>query len=213
MLSVRFLLVCEGSSDRERVPHLEQCCVLAGADEAGGVAPDLSRLPAPIGHTVAEKLRVALRLEPRVDFAFLHRDADSRDPQPRYDEIQAATREVAADLRYVAVVPVQATEAWLLLEESEIRMVAENPGGSNFLDIPNPSVVENIVDPKERFEWIVLEASERKGRRHDRIRKNLPQKKRQLIRGLDPRSSVSEVPSWRKMFSNLESLMGQLKNG
>lgn len=213
MLSVRFLLVCEGSSDRELVSHLVRCCVLAGAHEASGIAPDLSRLPEPVGHTVSEKLKVALQLEPTVDFAFVHRDADSRDPQPRYDEIQKATREIAADLRYVAVVPVQATEAWLLLEESEIRKIAENPGGSNSLDIPHPSVVENTVDPKERFEEVVLEASELRGRRRDRIRRNLPQKKRQLIDGLDPRGSVSEVPSWRKMFSDLQSLIDQLKSG
>lgn len=212
MLSVRFLLVCEGTSDQELVFHLERCCILAGADEASGVAPDLSRLPIRVGHTVAEKLKVALELEPAVDFAFLHRDADSRNPQPRYEEIRGAIREIATGLRYVAVVPVQATEAWLLLNEPEIRKVAENPNGANLLDIPDSSAVENIADPKERFNELIVEASERGGRRRERVRKDLPKKKRQLLNRLDPRGPIREVPSWKRMFSDLESLIGQLES-
>lgn len=163
-----------------------------------------------VGHTVVEKLRIALKLEPTVDFAFLHRDADSQDPRPRYDEIYEAVQEVAVDLKYVALIPVQATEAWLLLDESEIRKVAENPSGHNALDIPNPSAVESIADPKGRLEEMILEASERSGRRRDKIRKNLPQKKRQLISGLAADGLVSEVPSWTKMFSDLKSLIKRI---
>lgn len=173
MLSVRFLLVCEGPSDRELVHHLERCCILAGADEASGVAPDLRRLPVQVGNKVSEKLRAALQLEPTVDFAFLHRDADSPDPQPRYDEIRQAVQKVASELQYIAVIPVQETEAWLLLDEFKIRRVAENPTGQNPLEIPSPSAVESVTNRKEQLEEIILEASERSGRRRDKI-KNQP---------------------------------------
>ena len=186
MISVRFLLVCEGPSDRNLVRHLERCCIFAGADEASGVAPDLRRLQEPIGNRVSEKLKVALQLEPTVDFAFLHRDADSQNAQPRHDEIREAVQKVAAELQYVAVVPVQETEAWLLLDESKIRRVAENPNGRSSLKIPRPSAIESIASPKEHLEQIILEASERSGRRREKIRNSLPQKKQQLIEGLDP---------------------------
>ncbi len=211
MLSVRFLFIGEGPSDNELAAHLERCCILAGADEASGVAPDLSRLPEQVGHTVAAKLKAALQLEPEVDFAFLHRDADSRNPEPRYEEIHQAVQEVSTSLRYVAVVPVQETEAWLLLDEPEIRRVAENPAGQSALSIPDPVSVETITDPKAQLAESILNASERTGRRRDRIRKKFPQNRKLLIRRLDPDGLVCEVPSWAKMFSDLKSLVSDLE--
>lgn len=211
MLSVRFLFIGEGSSDNELVGHLERCCILAGADEASGVAPDLSRLPEPVGHTVAAKLKAALQLEPEVDFAFLHRDADSRNHKPRYEEIHRAVQEVSTALRYVAVVPVQETEAWLLLDESEIRRVAENPRGRSALSIPDPVAVENITDPKAQLAESILNASESTGRRRERIKKKFPQNRKLLIRRLDPNGLVREVPAWAQMFLDLKSLVDGLK--
>lgn len=211
VLSVRFLFVGEGSSDNELTNHLERCCILAGADEASGVAPDLSRLPQHVGHTVTAKLKVALRLEPTVDFVFLHRDADSQDSEPRYHEIHHAVAEVSPTLRYVAVVPVQETEAWLMLDEDEIRMVAENPSGSVLLSIPTPKAIEGIANPKERFADTILQASEQTGRRRDRVRRKLPQKRSLLIRRLDPEGLVSGAPSWMRMFSDLETLIDQVE--
>ncbi len=211
VLSIRFLLVGEGSFDRGLVDHLERCCVLAGADEASGVAPDLSRLPRQVGQTVAAKLEAALKLEPSVDFVFLHRDADSRDSRPRHEEILRAVEGISVDLRYVAVVPVQETEAWLLLDEGEIRTVAENPNGSVHLNVPTLHTVENIADPKAYLDEAILNASEQSGRHQDRIRKRLSQKKTLLIRRLDAEGPVSRVPAWIKMFSDLKSLIEELK--
>lgn len=211
MPSVRFLFIGEGSSDNALTDHLERCCILAGADEASSVAPDLSRLPEPVGHTVTAKLRAALRLEPTVDFVFLHRDADSRDPEPRHEEVYRAVQEVAATLSYVAIVPVQETEAWLLLDESEIRMVAENPGGNIALSIPAPTAIERIADPKSHLTEMILNASEQTGRRRNRIKRRFPQKRALLIRRLDPEGRVREVPAWTRMFLDLRSLINGLK--
>lgn len=210
MLSVRFLFIGEGTTDDELVVHLERCCVLAGADEAGGVAPDFSRLPHPTGRTVAAKLRSALQLEPNVDVVFVHRDADSRDPAPRHDEIYQAVQEVSDSLRYVAVVPVQETEAWLLLDESEVRSVAENPRGRVPLSLPTPSTVENVADPKAQLKETILIASEQTGRRRDRISKMYAQKRKLLIRRLDPAGPVRGAPSWARMFSDLEYLISKM---
>ena len=43
------------------------------------------------------------------------------------------------------------TEAWLLFDESAIRVVAGNPNGKNPLNIPDLSVVEQIPFLLERF--------------------------------------------------------------
>lgn len=211
MPSVRFLFVGEGTTDEELVVHLERCCVLAGADEASGVAPDFSRLPYYVGRTVAAKLEEALQqLEPNVNLVFVHRDADSRDPAPRHDEIRRAVREVGDGVRHVAVVPVQETEAWLLLDEREVRSVAENPRGRVPLGLPTPATVENVADPKAQLKETILLASERTGRRRERISKMYAQKRRLLIRRLDPAGPVCGAPSWVRMFSDLKHVISEL---
>jgi len=141
-LHIRFLFVGEGPFDVNLVTHLRRCCILAGADEAEDVTIPISRLGDRIGRTVPEKLTFALALEPNVNLVFVHRDADSEDPKPRYDEIREAIQVVTKELTHVAVVPVQETEAWLLLDEAEIRRVAENPSGTISLDIPSARRVE-----------------------------------------------------------------------
>src|SRR5690606_40429727 len=51
---------------------------------------------------------------------FVHRDADARDPTERLTEIDQAFKLIKSP-PYVRVVPVQETEAWLLVDESAIR--------------------------------------------------------------------------------------------
>jgi hypothetical protein len=65
----------------------------------------------------------------------------------------------------VCVVPVQMTEAWLLFDESAIRLAAGNPNGKNPLNLPDLSIIEQIPDPKEILFRILREASGLKGRR------------------------------------------------
>src|SRR4028119_872308 len=129
MVEIYFLFIGEGSSDEALVPHLEDICIRAGADEVSGVAPDFARLGRKVGHDVASKLEAALLLEPTANLLFVHRDADSRDPEPRREEIERAIERHAIQVSHVCVVPVQELEAWLLLDEAEIRRVAENPNG------------------------------------------------------------------------------------
>ena len=207
---IRFLFIGEGPFDENLVTHLRRCCVLAGASEAEGVTIPFSMLGNSIGRTVIEKLRFALEYEPNVNLVFVHRDADSIDPGPRYEEIQEAVRTVMDAPLHVAVVPVQETEAWLLLDEVEIRRVAENPKGTVPLDIPSAKRVERISNPKEHLITVILNASEQTGRQYRKIRRKIPQKCRLILDGLDPEGPVKAVPSWKLMFSDLRSAIEKL---
>src|SRR5690242_2351801 len=80
-LIVKFLLVCEGSSDRGLVPHLEALCVRAGAAMAMGDAPDLGRLPVAPGKAIEKQARAALGLAGDVNLLFAHQDSDRHDPE------------------------------------------------------------------------------------------------------------------------------------
>lgn len=207
---IRFLLIGEGPFDERLATHLRRCCILAGADEAEDVTVPFSRLGERIGRTVAEKLKVALGLEPNVNLIFVHRDADSRNPEPRHDEIRDAIQTLAIAQPYVAVVPVQETEAWLLLDEFEIRRVAENPRGTIALDIPSTSQVERISSPKEHLNRVILQASEQTGRRYRKMKSRIHQKCILVLEALDPEGPVREVPSWQRMFSDLEAIIEEI---
>jgi len=77
MLRVKFVLVCEGPSDRGLVRHLEALCVRAGASEAIGDAPDLGLLGVPTGNTAAQQVRAVVDRMADVNLVFVHRDADA----------------------------------------------------------------------------------------------------------------------------------------
>lgn len=210
MTRVRFLLLGEGQSDLQLVGPLERCLILAGAVEADGEAPDLAQLEPPPGHRVVDKLRAVLLRDAVFDAVVIHRDADSPDPAPRIEEIRQAVAEVSQEVRFVAVVPVQELEAWLLLDEVAIRQVAENPKGTVALELPTPAKVEAVARPKERLDQVILLASELSGRRRDRLRAQLSERTGLLIRRLDPSGPVSKVPAWQRLQADLRALVTEL---
>ena len=107
-----FFLLCEGTSDEALVEHLETLVSRRGVDEVLGI-------PRSGGGSVLEKLRTMKAEGAAFDFVVVHRDADQRDAGPRIAEVEDALRETG--LAGCPVVPVQMTEAWLLVDESAIR--------------------------------------------------------------------------------------------
>jgi hypothetical protein len=206
---VHFVLVGEGSSDEGLIPHLENLCIAAGADEVTGTAPDFDRLPEPCGRSVADKLRAVLQLEPEANLIFIHRDADAREPTGRLQEIQSAVEEVGVQSRWVPVVPVQETEAWLLLDEKAIRTVAENPSGRVRLNLPRPAQVERLADPKSRLQEAILTASGAAGRRLERLRAAFPQQRLLLLSRLPIGGPLEQVSSWRRVREGIQAVLHQ----
>ena len=174
----------EGSSDDGMIPHLESLCIDAGATEVTGVAPDFRRLPVAIGHSVDAKLKAALALEPEANLVFVHRDADARVGTARYSEIADASAACGGDRPVICVVPIQETEAWLLLDEAAIRRAVGRPRSNVKLELPSPSAVERVARPKERLQQVLERASEATGRRLERIRQDFPLQRRALLEDL-----------------------------
>lgn len=209
MLQVSFLLIGEGSADAALVSHLEELCLRCGADEVSGVAPDLALLPK-VGHRVVEKLRAGLQLEPAVDLVFLHRDSDHLDANPRRGEIMSALQETQPHPPGIPLVPVQETEAWLILDEAQIRLAADNPNGRADLEIPRPEEVESIAQPKELLFNLLRVASELTGRRLRRFERTLPRRKRRLVEELRCDGPVSRVAAWQRLRADVEEVLSNL---
>lgn len=206
---VHFVFIGEGSSDDGLIPHLESLCVEAGATEVTGVAPDFRRLPEAIGHSVEARLRAALALEPEANLVFVHRDADGRNGAARRGEVVNAAAACNSNRPVVCVVPIQETEAWLLLDEAAIRRAVGRPQGKVPLGLPKPATVENLARPKEVLQQALQLASEAAGRRLDRIRQDFPLQRRALLQDLPIAGPLEQVPSWTQLRQDLRTAIGE----
>jgi hypothetical protein len=210
-MRIHFVLVGEGPSDEGLIPHLENLCIELGASEVTGTSPDFQRLEKPTRRTTLDRLQAALQLEPTANLLFVHRDADSVDPTPRYEEIREAVDQCRVQKPCVPVVPVQETEAWLLLDEKSIRIVAGHPKGKRPLDLPRPRHVESVASPKEKLQHALIQASELSGRRLERFRRDFPSHRRLLLQRMPTGGALLELPSWVRLRENLERAVGSLR--
>ena len=197
-MKVRFALVCEGPSDAGLAAHLQTVCVDCGAEEAVGTVPDFARLPRPPAHDVASRITAALALDPAANLIFVHRDADSRSERARVREIEAAAENV--DVPVVPVVPIQETEAWLLLDEAAIRAIVENPRGTLALPLPRVAALERLARPKERLRTVLEHASELRGRKLEKFRRDFGRHRGLLLQRLDPSGPVTRLTAWQKLL-------------
>lgn len=209
-MRIHFVLVGEGRSEEGLISHIERLLIKHGAAEVTGTAPDFGMIPGHAGHTVKGKLRLAAQLEAAANLFIVHRDADDRDPNPRYDEIAEAVASLALERPWVAVVPVQETEAWLLLDETAIRSVAGNPNGKVQLGLPAAARVEQIANPKEVLAAVLLAASQLTGRRAEKFRSRMPAKRKQLLEQLAIGGSLESVASWRRFRDDLAEVVRRL---
>lgn len=209
-LRVKFLLVCEGSSDRYLVPHLESLCVRAGAAEAIGDAPDLGLLPLAPGKAIEEQAAAALRLAGDVHLLFAHQDADHRDPEEVRRRINSRLSTISDCPPHVCVVPVQELEAWLLLDEPSIRAIAGRPRGTAPLDLPDPARIESTPRPKEILKAALATASEATGARLRRVRAAFGEHRAMLFQRFDVDGPVGSLPAWRRLVADVEAVIGKL---
>lgn len=211
-MKLDFLFICEGSSDLGLKDILEQLCIKHGATEAMCVAPDLSILPYNVGKTVTAQINAALELEPNIRCVFIHRDSDNKNANIRYQQISNEIEALNLEVDFVCVIPVQETEAWLLIDEQEIRNVAENPNSNINLKLPSVNNIENQNDPKALLKHTISIASEETGRRLKRINQRFSQKRKMLIERINIDGAINELPSWIRLNNDIKKLLKSLSN-
>jgi hypothetical protein len=167
----QYTLLSDGPADKALMPILTWllCQHLPGCAIQRRWA-DLRHLPEP-PKALHEKVRTAVKLYP-CDLLLVHRDAEGKSLLERKAEIDDAVRDAcdaATMAPAVAVVPVRMTETWLLFDEQAIRDAAGNPNGSIKLDLPRPTELESIPDPKNVLRRIILDAKELGAHRRKRF--------------------------------------------
>jgi len=146
-----------------------------------------------------------LSQDPDFDIVFVHRDSEDRDPARRHTEVAAAALAVKFAGPAVAVVPIRMTEAWLLLDEAAIRLVAGSPSGTSALGLPPNNAVERIADPKEILKQALVAASGLAGRKLKIFRNQFPVHRALLLERLDPDGKVQTLSAWRRLVEDVTS--------
>ena len=189
-MRVRILIVGEGSSDLPLIRLVPALAVAAGALR---VEADARKF----GHDPVERITAAARLDPSADILVVHRDADRPGLDARRRETTEAARQAGVPQLVVPCVPVRMTEAWLLLDEDEIRRVAGNPRGRVPLNLPPVGRSEEVPDPKAMLFEALVTAAEATGRRRRVAERSFDEWRRILLEDLDPQGPVARLPSFQ----------------
>lgn len=208
-MSLRALLFVDGPSDLPLAGHLERLCA-AHDREVQVTAIDPRRLTG-AGSSVEARLRFIPSLAVDPDLVFVHRDAETAQPAARVTEVLDSARavEIPTD-RVVPIVPVRMTEAWLLLDEAEIRRVAGRPSGTTSLEVPRPKRVESVADPKALLREVLLRAGEPSGRRRRKqFERDFGHQRALLLQRLDIEGPVNELASWQQLRADVAAALAR----
>ena len=154
-------LVADGSSDRVLVPMVE---FLLDSHSPWPYQTQFALELPPAGSGLRARIEHAIANFP-CQLLVVHRDAESGEPDDRLAEIAAAVDSRHGCLKWVALVPVRMTEAWLLIDVAAIRRAAGNPAGRAPLDVPKASRLESLADPKRVLKDALNDASNLGARR------------------------------------------------
>ena len=196
---ITFVLLREGPSDDGLVDVIGQLITRVSGRQADGVARRLK------GSTTDKLAALASEGPGHLDLVFVHRDADSRDHLPRYQEVTNAL--AAAHQAGVPVIPVQETEAWLLTDEDTIRAVVGNRRGRGDLGLPALAHIEQTANPKELLRTALVRAAESSGKRLRQVTTSFPTHRSRLLAGLDVDGPVRELPSFRRLVHDIEETL------
>ena len=199
------MLSTDGSSDRLLMSHIDWAlsrlcdCDFSGEWADPRVFEDSSR---------EVEIRAAQAIANYdCNLLFMHRDAENQQSSARHIEIEEGIRRAAIGTRYVAIVPIRMTEAWLLADEAAIRRAAGNPNGNCQISIPAINSIERLVDPKSSLARCLEEASEKNGRRLDIFRRDIPDMKHRVAELICEFEQLLILPSFRKFYDDIAAAL------
>jgi hypothetical protein len=179
-----------------------------GWHEADGEWANLRQVPK-IGNSLVERLRAAHERHPS-ELMFIHRDAEAEPPSKRRAEIEAAVAVAGCLLPYVCVIPVRMTEAWLLHDETAIRLAANNPRGRSNLGIPAIKQLEKLADPKKVLHDALLTASEATGRKLRKKHNDIVGMQHRIAERIQDYSSLRVLEAFARFEDDLRRTLASM---
>lgn len=208
MVSVRVCLLCDGASDQALRWPLQALIESRGGLVQSFIWADFRFLPDP-PRSLAARMDRARRDYP-ADILFIHRDAEREPTAVRVAEIEAAARESSLPTTtFVPVVPVRATEAWLLHDEAAIRAAAGNPNGRGELGLPRVEDVERLADPKDRLQRALIAALPDRPREKERARRRFGEM-RMLVAERSSYDSLAKVIAFAELGDRVSGALAAI---
>lgn len=168
---------------------------------------DLRRMPN--GAKLAARLKGAYDLFP-CNLLFVHRDAEKMTYTERSEEIAAAYERSGLEVRYIEVIPVRMTEAWMMHDEEAIRVAADNPNGKVKLNLPDLTSLHRIPDPKAELEKSLVKASELNKRRLKKFKPR--QRMHRLAELIEDFTPLRTQDSFQRLEQKIINLRDELLN-
>ena len=190
---INMCLICDGSSDTCLTDVVQWLMDTNFPETIFRVVPAREVIPARV--PLADRLERAYELY-KPDLILCHRDAEAAGLDFRRNEVTTASALKPLPVDVVPMVPVRMLESWLLVDESAIRCAANNKNGNIPLDLPNPSRIEKLPDPKARLFDALNTASD------------LPPQRR---RSFNPQHARSRITSFMESFEPLRLQQGFLE--
>jgi hypothetical protein len=210
---VRFALIGEGSSDRPLVGVLHSLCldIAPSADVDGEWANPILEL-LETGKELDAQLRALVEHDPTFNLIFVHRDADSSDDRIAREVIARGVQLSGYTKHAVPVVPIQETEAWLLMDETAIRKHAGNPNGRIPLGLPKIKHIEQRANPKELLREALVRACT-PGRKQRELRsgnEEFGRIRRRLFDEFDIHGPVTQLRAWQALVDDTKAALTAL---
>lgn len=203
MLNLRYSLLSEGSSDELLLPVIDWSIQRLGHQV---IAAEHAYFP---GLPLEQKIPQILSDYPMSDILIIHRDGDGAGLDKRLEEIKSTIHD---DVNvWAPIIPVRMTEAWFLHNEGAIRKAAGNPNGKTPLDLPGKKTWEKIADPKDVLVEKLMVATEAKGRRLKRKRKEIWAMRRQLLLSVKDFSPLIGLTAFDQFLADLEAALNSLQ--
>ena len=159
--------------------------------------------------TLEERIKYAIEIYP-CDVLFVHRDAENMSFAERRDEIQKAWDNVNQQLDHelIGIVPVRMTEAWLLINESAIKVASGNPNSQEKLSLPAPQKLENKRDPKDKLHTLIKRASNLRGRNLDKL--NTHQAVHLVAENISDYTPLRDLNAFQKFEDEIQTVISTL---
>jgi hypothetical protein len=202
---VTYTLAADGTSDVVLRPILTWSLKQHETTPVVEQWADFSRVPRQ--RNLEERLKTAFDLYP-CDVLFVHRDAEGEPSELRRAEIANALNQTL--IRYIPVVPVRMTEAWLLADEKAIRSAASNPNGRENLNLPDVRRLEDLPDPKRVLRDALIMASGLNARRRSQFR--VQQRVHSIPNYIDDYSRLNVLPAFRILQQDIRGLIENLNS-
>lgn len=199
MMRVRATFVGEGKFDDGLMQILKRLWIRVAPDVEIEIESGRALFEVHGARALAEKIRVLVEHH-QPDLFFVHRDADKAGADARRVEIGLKLD----GSMHVPVIPVQETEAWLLLDEDAIRGVVGNPKGKKSLELPRPAEIEGTDNAKERLRTALRNA------RVDGPKRRPGQVSEQrfcaqLLETLDIDGPITQLSAWQALVEDTQA--------